>query len=245
MNFNLKKYTDGTYSRMMVYLIGVLSVLLIMGFLLSGCNLENVAGGQNENENENDNVSVAMKVSQSDNPSNTLSLSEAKFLITEVYFRRPDNTEGEVRIAPVVVYLDLTGRVTVATSGSIPAGTYNRLRFKVHKVEDFETVPDPDFKEGTSGSKRYSVIAKGSFNGSSFVYKSRKSINMEMTFSNPVTISAGQKVNMTISLNPYSWFFANGDYINPSSSSNENTIDDNIKSAFRHIFIDNDLNGQP
>ena len=68
---------------------------------------------------------------------------------------------------------------------------------------------------------------------------------MEMTFSNPVTISAGQKVNMTISLNPYSWFFANGDYINPSSSNNENTIDDNIKNAFRHIFIDNDLNGQP
>ncbi|MCB0720675.1 MAG: hypothetical protein KDC42_00120 [Ignavibacteriae bacterium] len=245
MKINLDQYKDSSYSKTAIYLMGILSFFLLMGFLFSGCNLENVAGGQNENENENDNVSVAMKVSQSDNPSNTLSLSEAKFLITEVYFRRPDNTEGEVRIAPVVVYLDLTGRVTVATSGSIPAGTYNRLRFKVHKVEDFETVPDPDFKEGTSGSKRYSVIAKGSFNGSSFVYKSRKSINMEMTFSNPVTISAGQKVNMTISLNPYSWFFANGDYINPSSSNNENTIDDNIKNAFRHIFIDNDLNGQP
>lgn len=245
MKLNFNQYSKSPYSKAAIYLMGLLCFFLILGFIFSGCNVDNISGSQNEIGNENDNVSVSMKVSQADNPSNTLSLSEAKFLITEVYFRRPDNTEGEIRISPVVVNLDLTGRVTIATTGSIPAGTYNRLRFKVHKVEDFETVPDPDFKEGTSGSKRYSVIAKGSFNGSSFVYKSRKSIKMEMSFTNPVTISAGQRVNMTVSLNPYNWFFANGDYINPSSSNNENTIDDNIKSSFRNVFIDNNLNGKP
>lgn len=239
MKQKYQQYTQGSYSKMMVYMIGALSVMLIMGFLFAGCDMQNIAGGENENENENDNATLSMMVSQSDDPSATLSLSEAKFLITEVYFRRTDGVQGEIHIAPVLVKLDLSGRATVVTSGSIPAGTYNRLKFNVHKVEDFETPPDPEFKIGNSGNQRFSLIAKGTYNGSSFVFRSRKSMNLELNFANPVTISGNEKINMTVPLNPYNWFRSGSDFINPSNENNEDTIEDNIKSSFRNVFISN------
>ncbi len=243
MKQKYQQYTQGSYSKMVVYMIGVLSVMLIMGFLFAGCDMQSIAGGEtgngSGNGNENDNASLSMMVSQSDDPSATLTLSEAKFLITEVYFRRTDGTQGEIHIAPVLVKLDLSGRATVVTSGSIPAGTYNRLKFNVHKVEDFETPPDPEFKIGNSGNQRFSLIAKGTFNGSSFVFRSRKSMNLELNFSNPVTISGNEKINMTVPLNPHNWFRAGGDYINPSIEDNEDTIEDNIKSSFRNVLIIN------
>jgi hypothetical protein len=243
MNLNIDKYAKGSYSKMVLYMIGGLSVMLIMGFLFSGCDLQNVAGGETGNGNgtgnENDNASLSMMVSQSDDPSNTLTLSEAKFLITEVYFRRTDGTQGEIHVAPVLVNLDISGSATVVTSGSIPAGTYNRLKFNVHKVEDYEIPPDPEFKIGNSGNQRFSLIAKGTFNGSSFVFRSRKSMNLELNFAAPVTISGNERINMTVSLNPFNWFFSNGSYLNPSIEDNEDTIEDNIKSSFRNVFINN------
>lgn len=243
MKHNLEQYTKGTYSRTVMYMMGILIMMLMLGFLFSGCSeFTGVASG----EEGDDNTTISSKVEQqSDNPTATMNITEAKFLLRDVKFRRTDGTEGEVKVGPLVVNLDMSGNVKVNVSGKIPAGTFNRLRFKIHKPEDNEAVSDPDFKEGTSGSRRYSLVAKGTYNGSAFVYKSRKSINMELVLQSPFVLEQGQNINVTMIMNPYKWFSSGTDYLDPSNSGNENTIDDKIRDAFRRVFLDNDLNGQP
>ena len=46
-------------------------------------------------------------------------------------------------------------------------------------------------------------------------------------------------------MNPYKWFSSGSNYLDPNNSGNENAIDDKIRDAFRRVFLDNDLNGQP
>mgnify|MGYP006908244900 CR=1 FL=1 len=244
MKHNFEQYTKGTYSRTVMYMMGILLMMLMLGFLFSGCSeFDSVAGG--ETGNENDNATISSKVETSDNPSATMNISEAKFLLRDVKFRRTDGSEGEIKVGPIVVNLDMSGNIRANIRGSIPAGTFNRLRFKIHKPEDNEVVSDPDFKEGTSGSRRYSVVAKGTYNGAPFVYKSRKSINMELALQGAFTIEQGQDINVTIIMDPYQWFRSGSDYLDPSNENNENTIDDKLRDAFKRVFLDNDLNGQP
>ncbi len=237
---------QGSYSKTAFYIMGLLGFFLILGFLFSGCSDASTVTGSNTGitGNTDDNTTISTKVEgQNDDPNGTLNITEAKFLLRDVKFRRTDGTEGEVKVGPIVINLDLSGSVKVSVSGKIPAGTFNRLRFKIHKVEDFETSPDPEFKEGTSGSQRYSLIAKGTYNGSAFVFKSRKSLNMELALQAPFTLEEGQDINVTIVIDPYQWFRGGSDFLDPRIEDNEDEIEDNIKDAFRRVFLDNNLNG--
>lgn len=243
---NLTQEIQGSYSKAAFYMMTAIGLFLIIGFLFAGCSdASNIAGSNTGiTGNPDDNTTISTKVESTfDNPSASLNITEAKFLLRDVKFRRTDGTEGEVKVGPLVINLDLSGNVKVSISGKIPAGTFNRLRFKIHKVEDFETSPDPEFKEGTSGSQRFSLIAKGTYNGSSFVYKSRKSINMELALQAPFTLEDGQEINVTLAIDPYQWFRGGSDFLDPRVEDNENDIDDNIKDAFRRVFLDNNLNG--
>ena len=219
-----------------------LSLFLILGYIFSGCNTDSVV-----EDSSNDNLSLSAKANnQVDNPANTLTISTAKFLVKELEFElEGSNNNNEFEIGPFVVNLNLNGTLIEIIKGDIPAGSYDEIEFEIHKPEDNEPIPDPEFREGTSGHQRYSVIAKGSFNGTNFVYKSRVSIEMAIVLLNPVSITSVSAFNITAIVNPYKWFFANGDYIDPSNPNNANTIDNNIKNSFENIFEDNDKDGNP
>ncbi len=128
---------------------------------------------------------------------------------------------------------------------NIPPSSYDRIKFEIHKVEDSETPPDPDFIDGESGSERYSVIIKGSFNGNPFIYKSRRSTYQEIELQTPITIEDNMSVNLTIIVNPYSWFFDEGDYPDPSDPSNESEIEMSIEHYFKDAIRDNNKDGSP
>jgi hypothetical protein len=233
-----KKIAEGKFERTALSLMFILIFFLIAGMLFSGCEYGAVDPASNEN------VSLSAVIPQSDNAS--ITISEAKVLLKKIQFKQSaSNDMGDVVAGPVVVKLNTSGTITVFGSGNIPAGQYDRIKFVIHKVEDNETPPDPEFKEGTSGNQRYSVIVKGAYNGSNFVYKSRKSVSHEIQFSTPVTFSADTKANLTLTVDIQGWFNSAGGVLDPSNSSNENLIDDNIKASFRNIFLDNDKNGSP
>lgn len=229
---------EGKFERTALSLMFILIFFLIAGMLFSGCEYGAVEPSSNEN------VSLSAVIPQADNVD--ISISEAKVLLKKVQFKQANSNDmGDVKAGPIVVKLNTSGTVTVFGAGNIPAGQYDRIKFVIHKVEDNETPPDPEFKEGTSGNQRYSVIVKGSYNGNSFVYKSRKSVSHEIQFSSPVTFSADTRANLTMTVNIQSWFLSNGSILDPGNSSNGDEIDDNIKASFRDIFLDNDKNGSP
>jgi hypothetical protein len=212
---------------------------------LSSCGEDSISTSSNNNNGNNgttSNVSLSVKT---DNGATDASLiiTEAKALITEVEAEQePSGTSEHIRIAPFVIHFDMSGNIISTTSGEIPRGQYNKIKFKIHKPEDNEPIPDPEFREGSSGNQRYSFIIKGTFNGNSFVFKSRKSANLVINLASSTNIQVGS-ANFTLIVNPLTWF--NNGTLDPNNSGNENEIDDHLKNSFKRAFRDDDRNGLP
>jgi hypothetical protein len=173
---------------------------------------------------------------------NTITLDTVKILIRNIKLNvAGSNDSSNFKTGPFVLYLNLNSSVNFITTGMIPEGTYDKIKFEIHKLEASETPPDPEFADSNG---RYSAVVKGSFNGTPFVYKSGKSAHQILSFPNQVVVSTTLKSNVTLSVKPYRWFLKNGDYMNPMDSANINDIDNNIKDSFKG-FRDNDKNGIP
>jgi hypothetical protein len=147
-----------------------------------------------------------------------------------------------------VLYLDLNQVAGTNFIGSnlIPVGTYDKLNFEVHKLNDNETPPDPEFVDSLG---RYSVVVKGSYNGLRFVYKSDKSAKQKLTFPNSLVVTE-TSTNVTLRILPYLWFLneATNEYMDPNDPASRSEIDKNIKENIKanfKAFKDTDKNGQP
>jgi hypothetical protein len=119
------------------------------------------------------------------------------------------------------------------------------VKFRIHKPEDLEPIPDPDFRDGESGQLRYSVIVRGSYNGVSFVYRSREGASQETRLNSPITVTDDRTVNVTLVVNPQGWFERNGQALDPSDPANVSLIDNAIKDSFSRAFKDDNKDGQP
>ncbi len=176
-----------------------------------------------------------------------LVLDTVKVLIKDIKLNVANNNQDSTnfKVGPFVLYLNMASSVNIISTGFIPAGTYDKVRFMVHKLENSEPVPDPDF-EDVNG--RYSVVVKGRYSGISFVFKSDKSAHQKLTFPGNLQVSASGKSNITLHVKPYIWFIKNGVYLDPADPLNTSDIDNNIKDNINNnfkIFVDNDRNGQP
>ena len=221
-----------------------LSTLFILIFTIlavtsPGCKSdENVINSAADN-----NVSVGF-YSENAAGDNTLVITEAKFLVRKLMLKHDHGEECDVNLGPFVVYLDMVQKVVVVGIAKIPAGDYDDIMFQVHKPSPNENIADPEFIE--SNSRRFSVIAKGFYNTVSFVFKSDVTVAKEIDFENPpVSIGSVTFINITIRLNPYSWFINNGIILDPMNEDNKNVIKQNIKNSLRWAFKDIDLNGEP
>lgn len=223
-----------------IILLGLMALLLMQ---MTGCGDSGVVAPTGETGSSN-NVTISVKNDEGA-LDNTIVITEAKALIREVEFElEGSGIEHEIHNAAFVVYFNLSGAVQTFSAGKIPSGVYNKVKFQIHKPEDNETPPDPEFKEGTSGNQRFSFIIKGTYNGNSFVYKSKKSANLVVNFNRPINLQEAG-INLTMIINSASWFRSGSTVLDPRNSSNENLIDDNIKNSFKRAFKDDDKNGLP
>jgi len=177
---------------------------------------------------------------------NSIQFNEIKVLIRKLKLDPVSSSKSsDVKVGPFVIHLNPNGINTGVQVSDIPEGTYKRVKFEVHKLEDFEIPPDPEFREGESGSERYSIIIKGEFNNTPFVYKSQRTTYQKIEFQTPLVIENNSSVNLTIRVNPYSWFLDEGEYLNPSDESNRSEIEMNIEHSFKDAFRDNNKDGNP
>ncbi|NOS84600.1 MAG: hypothetical protein HOP31_05615 [Ignavibacteria bacterium] len=176
---------------------------------------------------------------------NSLQLTEAKFVLRKLVLET-ENSENEcdVKLGPFIIQLDMTAKVVNAGIAKMPFGSYDEVKFQVHKPTPNDGITDPDFIE--SNSRRYSVVVRGYYNSVPFTYKSDLTVVKEIAFEGaPVSIGAVPLVYITIRLEPYSWFWENGVFIDPSIEGNKHIIDQNIKLSLRRAFRDMDQNGEP
>lgn len=137
-----------------------------------------------------------------------------------------------IRVGPFVVNLNLNGITTDFIVANIPAGYYEGVKFKTHQIQGSEVPPDPEFKEGEDNSKRYSVIFKGLYNSELFIYKSRKHAKQHIEFKPPIFVEENGDINLTLTVDPYGWFYKDEILLDPTNPANENDIDNNIKQSF-------------
>jgi hypothetical protein len=218
--------------------LGVLFVLSLL--LFYGC--------ENSTEVQNSSLSVTFfsEGSLQKVQNSTLQLNSVKVLIRKLEFKSANSNDfHDIKVGPFVININPDGIKTDVFRNDFPPGSYERVKFEVHKLEDFETPPDPDFKDGNSGSERYSVVVKGNYKNNPFIYKSQRTTYQELEFPSPIIIDNNLSVNLTITVNPYSWFFEDGVYLDPSDLSNESEIEMNIEHSFKNAFKDNNNDGKP
>ena len=174
----------------------------------------------------------------------TLELDTVKILLRDIQIKNQSTNDAmSVKVGPFVVMINLAGITTDFAIGNIPPGNYNRIKFKVHKIEGSEIPPDPEFKEDRDESLRYSVIVKGVFNSAPFIYKSRKSAHQDLKLDSPLIVEENGTANLTITVDPFSWFTDGSKLLDPADSSNSNEIDNNIKDSFKKAFQDDNHDG--
>lgn len=178
-------------------------------------------------------------------PAAAVRLSSAKILLKHITFGDArSNDSADVKTGPYAVALDLAGGRTAVAAARVRPGLYDRLRFRLHKPEDAEPIPDPEFREGESGNLRYSVIVRGTVDGAPFEYRSRESAVQELQLPAPLAVGEEGTATVTLLVDPNAWFVAGGRTLDPSNASDRGLIDENIKRSFE-AFKDNDGNGRP
>lgn len=212
--------------------------------VLLGCNNDAVTPVENS---ANVSLSIASRSQlQKTDGTHVVTVESAKVLIKNIKFHQfPSDDANDVKVGPYAVSLSLTGNSTTVLATRVPPGMYDRVRFTLHKPEDFEPIPDPEFREGESGQLRYSVIVRGTYNGAGFVYKSRENASQEVRLDAPITVSDEGSVNVTMTVDPHSWFFRNGQELDPTNPANAQAIDNAIKASFARAFKDNNRDGRP
>jgi hypothetical protein len=172
-------------------------------------------------------------------------ITEAKALISEVEFEKESNGKDELhQRGPFVMNFNTNGSLKEMGTQYIIRDNYTKIKFLLHKPEETETPTDPEFKEGTAENQRFSFIIKGTYNGSSFVYKSKQSASIVINFAQVEYINL-KTTNVTVLFNKLKWFKNGSAEVNPSDPQFESIIDNNITNSFSKVFRDDDKNGQP
>lgn len=219
---------------------------LILTVLIStvsyfGCSDSSV----NTTQSDNLSFSAMSSTDSAGDFQNILILDTVKILIKDIKVNVANNNHDSTnfKVGPFVLFLNLSSNINTISSAIIPAGSYDKVKFEVHKLNDNEAVPDADFADSNG---RYSVIVKGRYVGNNFTFKSSKSAHQILNFPNAVQCSSANSSNITMIVKPYIWFIKNGIYLNPVDPSNSNDIDNNIKDNIKNnfkAFKDNDKNG--
>ena len=215
--------------------IGFLTIFSVSSFiLLNSCDTA-------ETTDAAISVSFSSGTAISKIADDTIQLDEVKILFKDIKIKNQENNEdSHIKVGTFMVNLNLNGITTDFAVANVSPGIYDRVKFEVHKLEDSEEPPDPEFRDG---ALNYSVIVKGTHNSLQFHYRSQKSAHQDLKLESPIEVSDNETANLTITVDPYSWFY-NGDVLmDPNDPANENQINNNIENSFKKCYRDDDYNG--
>jgi hypothetical protein len=150
--------------------------------------------------------------------------------------------EFEVSSGPHLLDVDSgelsTGGVTqVFAITDLPEGTYDELKFKIHKLAGHQSLGDADFD-----GKEASVVVSGKrADGSGFTFTAKLSDQQKLH--GPFVVGGDAPSNITLSIDPKRWFVdGSGAFLEPGDEANRDEIERNMKSSI-DAFDDDDHDG--
>lgn len=185
-----------------------------------------------------------------------LVLDSVSLVLREIELKRQDNDTcessadacEEFETGPILLELPLDGTVDQQVSVDVPAGTYDKLEFEIHKPEDDGNEVDRAFLQDHPDFARISIRARGTFNGTDFTFTSDLNAEQEKALVPALVVDGSSgPTNVTLSVDASTWFVASdGSLIDPSTANkggaNENVVKDNIIASLR-AFEDRDEDG--
>lgn len=149
---------------------------------------------------------------------------------------------------PFLLNVPLGPDVVRAFSVAVDTGTYDEVRFKIHKPRrDSGDTRDAAFLDLHPEFNKVSIRVVGTFNGNHFAFTTDLNAQQRMRLSPPIVVAdTVQNVDVTIKVDLAGWF-KNGDtLIDPETANkggeNEHAVKDNIRDSFR-VFCDHDRDG--
>lgn len=173
-----------------------------------------------------------------------VAIASAKVLLKSVSFHSAlSDDSADVETGSMAVTLNVAGGLTQVLARNVRPGTYDRVRFRLHKPEDLEPIPDPEFRIGTSGNDRFSVIVQGTSSGVPFKFRSNESADQELFITPPLVVPADGTTNLTLVVDVARWFQGPEGPLDPLRPEAADLIEENIKASFREAFPDGDRDG--
>ena len=202
-------------------------------------------------------VALAAPESYTDGAGNVLTFDRVQVVLREVELEN-ESQQGacdlatgnddcaEVEVGPFLVDLPLgTPGAQRAFTADIPAGTYDKVQFKVREPDD--DAEDAAFRAAHPEFNDVSVRAEGSYNGTPFVFVSRLEAELELELSPPLVVGEAATTDLTLMVDLAAWFSAaDGSLIDPATANqggaNQETVAGNVDRAF-DAFEDHDHDG--
>ena len=157
-----------------------------------------------------------------------------------------DGECDELEAGPILVDLPLGG-IERMFEATVPAGTYDELRFQIHKPSDNGDAADQAFLTAHPDFAGISIRMEGTFNGAAFTYTSALDVDQELRFNPPIEVTAGTSAKLTVSLDLSGWFRNRGTLVDPATAAeggaNEDLVRHNIIRSFQ-AFKDNNEDGR-
>lgn len=173
----------------------------------------------------------------------SLRITGIKLMISEIKLQRKDGggVEEKVKTGPALLTIDQNGARAVIT-GTVPAGTYNKVNLKFHRLNDQEVTPfigNAVFADFVT-SDRYTIIVEGMAydNGQAMPFKYGSKVEEDLKFDladfgvtqNGVTI-------IVVQFDPVAVFKDKDTRLvmDPRDPENANRIDDAVKAALNAL----------
>jgi hypothetical protein len=151
---------------------------------------------------------------------------------------------------PFLLDVPLGTGVEKAFSVAVDTGTFDQVRFKIHKPEEDGGDPkDVAFLTNHPEFDKVSIRVVGSFNGTPFVFTTDLNAQQRLALVPPLVVAdSTQNVDVTIKVDVSGWFSnGSGGLVDPASASkggeNANLVKDNIRDSF-HAFRDDNRDGE-
>jgi len=168
-----------------------------------------------------------------------ISLDRVRIVVSKVELKNANEAQGdELEAGPYLLDLSgasLEGGVVQQFSANIPQGTYDGLEMEIHKLSDGESVTGALAEMKALNA---SIALDGTVDGAAFTFTSEVDETRELP--GPFNITSGEN-NVTLNVDPSSWFLAaGGARLDPSDPNNRSQFEANIMASITGLEDDNE-----
>ncbi|MFN8366662.1 MAG: hypothetical protein U0Y96_05410 [Candidatus Kapaibacterium sp.] len=174
----------------------------------------------------------------------SVKITRVRMLLSRLILHKSsqDTSGGSSTVKAGPFLLDAkAGSTTVITSAEIPAGSYQNIKYELHKFSSSEVeqyLTDANFAPFVT-TNRYSVILEGtSYKGGvekAFVYNSDVNSNLSLDLQTAISVASGGTGNIVLQFQPLIVFKGTSGVLDPTDTKNKSDIDNYIKVAVKAV----------